>query len=100
MNKVNMQPTATVWNGAVTHRPAVVAPCRTREEVRDTIRRARQEGLALSVLSGGHDWAGRAIRPGGLVIDLRAMRDVQVKGDEATIGGGVTAGDLIAAAAS
>ncbi|WP_224372966.1 FAD-binding oxidoreductase [Hyalangium versicolor] len=89
----------TIWNGAATHQPARVIPCSTVENVRDAIRRARADGLLLSVLGGGHDWAGRAIRPGGLVVDLRAMRDVQVEGDTAIVSGGATAADLIAAAA-
>jgi hypothetical protein len=30
---------------------------------------ARRHGLPISVRGGGHDWAGRALREGGLVID-------------------------------
>jgi FAD/FMN-containing dehydrogenase len=56
--------------------------------------------MELSVLGGGHDWAGRAVRDGAQVIDLRGMRDVKVDGDTATAGGGATANDLIEAAAA
>jgi hypothetical protein len=45
------------------------------------------------------DWAGRAVRDGAQVIDLRGMREVKVDSDVATVGGGATANDLIAAAA-
>jgi FAD/FMN-containing dehydrogenase len=63
---------------------------------------ARDHHLPLSVRGGGHDWAGRALRPGGLVIDLTGMRQVAVdsKAQTATAGGGATAGEVIAAAAS
>ena len=56
--------------------------------------------MPLSVLGGGHDWAGRAVRQGGVVLDLRGMRTVEVQGDVATVGGGATAGDLITTAAA
>jgi FAD/FMN-containing dehydrogenase len=88
-----------VWNGAVTHQPAMSLPCHTVEAVKEALRQARTQGLPVSVLGGGHDWAGRAVRPGGLVIDLRAMRGVQVEGDTARLGGGATAADLVSATA-
>jgi hypothetical protein len=89
-----------IWNAAVPLRPAAVWRCGNVGQVRDTVRRARADGTALSVLGGGHDWAGRAVRDGAQVIDLSGMREVKVDGDVATIGGGATANDLIAAAAA
>jgi FAD/FMN-containing dehydrogenase len=56
--------------------------------------------LAANSVRGRHDWAGRAVGDGAQVIDLRGMREVTVVGDVATVGGGVTANDLIAAAAA
>jgi FAD/FMN-containing dehydrogenase len=89
-----------IWNAAVPLRPAAVWRCGNLGEVRDAVRRVRADGTALSVLGGGHDWAGRAIRDGAQVIDLRGMREVTIDGDVATVGGGATANDLIAAAAA
>src|SRR5215470_4588035 len=94
-----MVPIRRIWNAGVSHRPADVVSCRTVSDVQQAIARARAEGLPLSVLGGGHDWVGRAIRPGGLVIDLGNMKQVEVDGDVATVGGGVTAAELIATAA-
>jgi len=88
-----------LWNGAVEHSPAVLVACHSPEHVRAALQRAREEELPVSVLGGGHDWAGRAVRPGGLVIDLRPMRAVAVQGGVAEVGGGATAVDLVAAAA-
>ncbi|GAB3839109.1 FAD-dependent oxidoreductase [Kribbella italica] len=48
---------------------------------------------------GGHDFAGRALREGGLVIDLGDMREVWVADGEAVAGGGARAADVVAAAA-
>lgn len=49
---------------------------------------AVQCGVGVSVRGGGHDWAGRALRDGGLVIDLADLRPVEVTGHEAVVGGG------------
>src|SRR3712207_8562213 len=68
----------TVWNGAVDHRPAVVVRCTDASDVQAALRVARRHGLPVSVRGGGHDWAGRAIRKDGLVIDLSAMRSVRI----------------------
>src|SRR6476469_4649628 len=69
---------AAVWNGAVEHRPAVVVRCASAEDVQAGVRVAREYGLPLSVRGGGHDWVGRAVRDGGLTLDLSAMRDVRI----------------------
>ena len=91
----------TVWNGAVDHRPAVVARCADTDDVRAALLAAHRYGLPVSVRGGGHDWAGRAIREGGLVIDLSAMRGVRVDPASAVAEaqGGALAADLLDAAA-
>jgi FAD/FMN-containing dehydrogenase len=90
-----------IWNGAVTHEPALFALCETQADVQAAVRAARTHGLPLSVRGGGHDWAGRALRHGGLVIDLSAMRHVAVDPHSrvATVAGGATSRHVIAAAA-
>jgi hypothetical protein len=88
-----------VWNAAVATRPALLARCRTAEEVRATVLAGRDCGFPVSVRGGGHDFAGRALRDGGLVIDLTGMRRVRIDpgGRTATVDGGATIGDLTAA---
>jgi FAD/FMN-containing dehydrogenase len=90
-----------VWNAAVTRQPAVIARCRDAAEVGLAVRAARDAGVPLSVRAGGHDWAGRALRDGGLVVDLTGMRAVTVDaaGSTVTIQGGATAADLLSATA-
>jgi FAD/FMN-containing dehydrogenase len=89
-----------VWNGAVRRHPAIVTFCRQPEDVQAAVRAARNHGLPLSVRGGGYDWAGRALRDGGLVIDLTGMRDVVVDRRTlvATVAGGALAKDVAAAA--
>ena len=90
-----------IWNAAVKHRPAVVVRARAPRGVQEAIRVAGDHGMRLSVLGGGHDWAGRALCDGGLLIDLSRMRRVTVDPSArvATVGGGATAADVMAAAA-
>jgi FAD/FMN-containing dehydrogenase len=89
-----------VWNGAIDHQPAVFAPCETVEDVQAAVQIARRYDFPLSVRGGGHDWAGRALRQGGLVIDLSRMRqvDVDATGQVATVAGGAIASEVSAAA--
>jgi FAD/FMN-containing dehydrogenase len=89
-----------IWNGAIDHRPALIVRPHTRNEVRIAILAARHHDLPLSVRGGGHDWAGRALRDGGLVIDLSAMKRVVIDTQTrvATLQGGATAGDVVGAA--
>ena len=90
-----------VWNGAVQHRPAVIGFCRRPEDVAAAVRFARHRGLPLSVRGGGHNWAGLALRDGGLVLDLTGMRGVAVDPQAriATVAGGARVKDVAAAAA-
>jgi FAD/FMN-containing dehydrogenase len=89
-----------VWNGAVDRRPAVIVRCARSADVAASVRVAREHALPLSVRAGGHDWAGRAVREGGLVVDLSELREVDVDAASGTadVQGGVRAGDLASAA--
>ena len=91
-----------VWNGAVDRHPAVIVGCRDTSDVIAAVQIAAEHGLPLTVRGGGHDWAGRALNDGGVVIDLSAMRavTVEVSGGTAAAQGGATSGDLVAAARS
>ncbi|HZE14931.1 MAG TPA: FAD-binding oxidoreductase, partial [Mycobacterium sp.] len=90
-----------LWNAAVKHRPELIVRALSPRDVQAAIRVARDRGMRLSVLGGGHGWAGRAVCDGGLLIDLSGMRRVTVDtwAQVATVGGGATAADVMAAAA-
>ena len=85
-----------LWNGTVERKPALVAACSNPNAVRTAVLAARAAGLPVSVRNGGQDWVGRALRDGGLVLDLTPVRQclVNVEAFEATISGGVTVADL------
>jgi FAD/FMN-containing dehydrogenase len=89
-----------VWNAAVRRRPAIIAFGKRPEDAQAAARAARRYALPLSVRGGGHDWAGRALRDEGLVIDLTGMRDVAVdpRALVATVAGGARAKHVAAAA--
>jgi FAD/FMN-containing dehydrogenase len=89
-----------VWNGAVEASPAVVARCANDTDVVHALLTAREHELPISVRGGGHDWGGRALRDGGVVIDLSGLRQVRVDAgrETAVVQGGAHAGDVIAAA--
>ena len=86
-----------IWAKPVGRTPRAVVHCRNADDVQSAVRAARDCDLPLSVRGGGHDWAGRALCD-GIVLDLRAMRDVRVSSDHrsAWIGGGVRAADVLA----
>lgn len=89
-----------VWNGSVDRHPLVIVRCADERDVSAVVRTAREHGLPLSVRGGGHDWAGRSVRDGGVVVDMSRMNQVTVDADTATaeIQGGTRAGELVAAA--
>ncbi|MFT7836031.1 FAD-binding oxidoreductase [Saccharothrix sp. BKS2] len=90
-----------VWNGLVDRYPAAVVRCADAADVADAVRVARDHGAPLSVRGGGHDWGGRAIREGGVVLDLSAMRGVELDADGRTarVRGGSLAGGVASALA-
>jgi FAD/FMN-containing dehydrogenase len=92
--------TRKIWNGAVEKQPALFAVCETSADAQAAVRSARQHGLPLSVRGGGHDWAGSALCPDGLVVDLSKMRQVIVDPHSrvAIVAGGAKAKDVAAAA--
>jgi FAD/FMN-containing dehydrogenase len=68
----------TVWNAMIDKRPALIVRCAGAADVRTGVDFARNNGLPLAVRGGGHNIAGSALVNDGLVIDLSAMRSVQV----------------------
>jgi hypothetical protein len=67
-----------VWNGTVDARPALIAQCRTTDDVIAAVTLARTIGCPLSVRGGGHSVGGLSICDDGIAIDLSRMRGVTV----------------------
>jgi FAD/FMN-containing dehydrogenase len=89
-----------VWNGMISHHPAVIARVESAADVVDALAMAREQGLPVSIRGGGHNVAGLAVGDGALVIDLSAMGHVSVDPVErrAGVGGGARWRDLDTAA--
>jgi hypothetical protein len=89
-----------IWNGAVKHEPALVVRCSSAADVQLAVKAARAYRFPLSVKGGGHDWCGRGIADGAVVLDLSAMRGATVDRSkkEITFSGGALASDVIALA--
>jgi FAD/FMN-containing dehydrogenase len=68
----------SVYNRMIDRRPALIARPAGTADVIACVEFARSHDLPVSVRSGGHSVAGRAICDDGLVIDLRDMNAVQV----------------------
>ncbi|WP_309102424.1 FAD-binding protein [Microbacterium sp.] len=69
------------------------------DEVSSLVRRAQQESLPLTVVSGGHGpWSHDPDAP-GLRIELGELTDIRVDGTRVSVGGGATWGAVAAALA-
>jgi hypothetical protein len=86
------QHAVSIWNGAITRRPAAVAHCRSAEDVSRAVSYAVAHGIELSVRGGGHNFAGNALCSGGLTIDLSPLQAVSIdaRARRARCGGGAT----------
>ena len=67
-----------IWNAMIDRRPALIARCKSPEDVVQAVKFARKNDLIVSVRGGGHNIAGNAVCDGGLMIDLSLMKRVKV----------------------
>jgi FAD/FMN-containing dehydrogenase len=67
-----------VWNGAIDRHPALIARARGTGDVVTAVRFARERGLPVTIRGGGHSAAGFAVADGALMLDLSAMKAIQV----------------------
>jgi len=89
-----------LWNAIHDRRPAAIVRPLTAEKVATAVRFARDHDLVIAVQSGGHSAAGLRGPDDGLVIDLSAMRGVEVdpRSRTARANGGAFLGQLDVAA--
>jgi FAD/FMN-containing dehydrogenase len=84
----------TVVPGDVDLRPAAIARPRDAGEVARVVEVARETGLELAVRGGGHSGAGHGLTEGGIVLDLRELKalDIDAEGRTAWAETGLTTG--------
>jgi len=68
----------SIFNRAFDRRPAVVVQCAGATDVARALDFAQNHNVPLAVRSGGHSRLGYGICDGGVVIDLSAMKRVEV----------------------
>lgn len=85
--------------GGVDRRPAAIVRVANSDDVAHVVNLARETGLELAVRSGGHSGAGHGVSEGGIVIDLRDMKGLDIDADARTAWAetGLTAGEVTAA---
>jgi FAD/FMN-containing dehydrogenase len=85
-----------IWNGMIDRKPSVIVRPTSIADVIQSVRFAREHGLAASVRGGGHSVAGKSVANGAIMIDLSLMREVQVNPGRQTAlaQGGATWGEF------
>ena len=89
----------TLFNAMIDKRPALIARCKTAEDVAAAIRFAREHDLPIAIRGGGHNGAGLASVDGGVMIALEPMKAISVDPGTKTVrvGGGCVWGEVDAA---
>jgi FAD/FMN-containing dehydrogenase len=93
-------PARTVVYGDIDKRPAVILRPADVDDVVRVVNLARDTGSELAVRCGGHSVAGHSVSEGGIVIDLRDLKaiDIDVDGRTAWADAGLTAAEYSTAA--
>jgi FAD/FMN-containing dehydrogenase len=90
----------TVFVGGIDRRPAVIARVANAADVSHVVSLAHETGTELAVRGGGHSGPGFGVCDDGIVLDLSAMKglDIDVDGRSAWAEAGLTAGEYTNAA--
>ncbi|MFO7847333.1 MAG: FAD-binding oxidoreductase [Balneolaceae bacterium] len=82
---VNYDEERSIYNAMIDKRPALIAKCKNVDDVIESVNYAREEGIEVSIRSGGHSGPGLALVDDGMVIDLSPMKDIQVDPKRKTV---------------
>ncbi|MBF8257414.1 MAG: FAD linked oxidase domain protein, partial [Anaerolineales bacterium] len=90
----------TIFYGGIDRRPGAIIRVADADDVRRVISIARDSGVELAVRSGGHSFAGHSLSEGGIVLDLKDMRGLDIDPEHRTAWAetGLTAGEYTTAA--
>jgi len=85
-----------VFNAMFDRRPAVIARATCDGDVLAALLFSNSSGLPIAIRAGGHSVAGFSAIDGGLLLDLRPMKDIEVDpvARRVRVGPGVTWGEL------
>ena len=82
------------------HKPAAIAKCKKASDVQACLDAVRGRGVPIAARGGGHSYAGYSTPNDGLVIDMRGMSTVSVKGDQVEVGAGARLIDVYSGVAN
>jgi FAD/FMN-containing dehydrogenase len=89
----------TVFYGGIDLRPAAIVRAASASDVSRVVVFARENGIELAIRSGGHSFAGHSVLEGGIVLDLRNMKALDIDTNNRTTWAqtGLTAGEFTVA---
>lgn len=89
-----------VFLGGIDGHPAAIVQAADAGDVAAVIREAQDTGLELAVRGGGHSGAGHSTTNGGIVLDMRGFKSLDVDPVTRTVwaGAGLTAAEVTAEA--
>jgi FAD/FMN-containing dehydrogenase len=67
-----------VYSAIIDRKPALIVRCRDTKDVAAAIKIIRMKGLLASVRGGGHNFAGKGVLEGGVMIDLSPMKGIVI----------------------
>ena len=90
----------TAFMGGIDRRPAAIVMAADADDVARTVMFASETGVELAVRSGGHSGAGHSTTEGGILLDLRDLRALEIDVDARTawVQPGLTAAEYTAEA--
>jgi FAD/FMN-containing dehydrogenase len=67
-----------IWNSAFDKHPGLIVRCTGSADVARAVHFARDHELLVAVRAGGHSLAGKSTCDGGMIIDLSAMKKMEI----------------------
>src|SRR6185369_13369689 len=67
-----------IFNGMIDRRPLLIVRCRSTNDVAAAVRLSSAHNIPTSIRGGGHNFAGKSILDGGVMIDLSEMKGITV----------------------
>ncbi|MCI5043415.1 MAG: FAD-binding oxidoreductase [Aquisalinus sp.] len=73
---------ATSFNGRDPGvRPQILVEANNTSDVHSALSHAREEGLKVSICSGGHSWSQNHLREGGLLLSMSRINKIEIDAD-------------------
>ncbi len=69
----------SLFNKRFDLKPQIIALCKTEKGVQQALMYATEQGLKISIKSGGHSFEGFSLNDGGMVIDLSNMKRLRLE---------------------